>query len=272
MKTYVLLQTTLIIFLSFTSCGQKGPDERVRIMFLHHSTGKAIWNGAASSPKNADLPLLFEGYNKENNRNYAIKEMEFPKLNPYGWNNYPYDYYNIWIKHAGEKPFLEEPTLEILTKDYQMIVFKHCFPVSNIQHDSVSQDIHSDIKTIANYKFQYEALRHKLLQFPQTKFLLWTGPIQVKSLISEAEAKRAQEFFTWVKEEWDLPDDNIYLWDFYSIETNDSLYLREEYSVSPSDSHPNKALSGKAVNMLFKRIIDILETNGNETKITGEVK
>ena len=49
---------------------------------------------------------------------YFIEEKIFPKAEPYGWNNYPYDYYNIWVKNAGEQPFMEEPTLEILTKEY----------------------------------------------------------------------------------------------------------------------------------------------------------
>ena len=64
----------------------------------------------------AKLPSLFEKYNKENNKNYLIKEMTFPKASPYGWHNYPYDYYNIWVKHAGNEPYMEEPTLEMLTK------------------------------------------------------------------------------------------------------------------------------------------------------------
>ena len=34
--------------------------------------------------------------------------MSFPKPNPYGWNNYPYDYYNIWVKNAGEELYMEE--------------------------------------------------------------------------------------------------------------------------------------------------------------------
>ena len=53
----------------------------------------------------AHLPLLFENYNEEHNKNYHIKEMAFPKDAPYGWNNYPYDYYNIWVKNAGDKTF-----------------------------------------------------------------------------------------------------------------------------------------------------------------------
>jgi hypothetical protein len=45
---------------------------------------------------------MIEKHNKKHNVNYQISEIAFPKTRPYGWNNYPYDYYNIWIKNAGE--------------------------------------------------------------------------------------------------------------------------------------------------------------------------
>ena len=38
--------------------------------------------------------------------------MAFPKASPYGWHNYPYDYYDIWVKHAGNEPYMEEPSME----------------------------------------------------------------------------------------------------------------------------------------------------------------
>ena len=131
-------------------------------------------------------------------------------------------------------------------KEYQVIIFKHCYPVSNIQADKDSADINSDYKSIANYKLQYAALRDKLHEFPDTKFIFWTGAAQVKSAVSEDEAKRAKEFFTWVINEWDLPGDNIHIWDLYSLETEGGLYFKEEYATSPNDSHPNGEFASKA--------------------------
>jgi hypothetical protein len=219
-----------------TSYKQSDGLEDIRIVFLHHSTGQNIWNGNRSTIfskvvgkvstrlsykfyKKAVLPELFERYNKNYRTKYIINELTFPKKAPYGWHNYPFDYYNIWVKHAGNNVFMEEPTLEMLTKEYQVIIFKHCFPVSNIQANDDSANIDSDFKSIANYKLQYIALRDKLLEFPNTKFILFTGAAQVKSQISEDEAKRAKEFFEWAVKEWDLPNDNIYIWDFYNLQT-----------------------------------------------------
>jgi hypothetical protein len=177
--------------------------------------------------------------------------MEFPKAKPYGWNNYPFDYYNIWVKNAGDKAFMEEPTLETLTDANDVIIFKHCFPVSNIQEELDIPDIESDIKTIGNYKLQYEALKEKLQGFADTKFILWTGAVQVRSTITEEEAIRAKEFFRWVIEEWDQPEDNIFIWDFYQLETEGGLFFKDEYAVSSSDSHPNREFAGRVVNLLF---------------------
>jgi hypothetical protein len=261
----------------------------MNIIFLHHSTGGVIWNSTKPSfvtkavrkinkrftdvfSKKARLPLLFEKYNEEYGKNYIIKEMAFPKASPYGWHNYPYDYYNIWVKNAGEKPYMEEPTLEMLTKEYQVIIFKHCFPVSNIQADQDSADINSDLKTISNYKLQYLALRDKLHEFPDTKFILFTGAAQVKSNVTEDEAKRARAFFEWVTDEWDLPADNIYLWDLYKLQTEGGLYFKDKYSVSQTDSHPNEDFAGKAVKLLFNRVIDVIKDNGNGTTLKGEKK
>jgi hypothetical protein len=251
----------------------------MNIIFLHHSTGGVIWKGNTTSMvtkaagrisnrladfigKKAQLPLLFEKFNAAHNKNYNIKEIVFPKASPYGWHNYPYDYYNIWVKNAGEKPYIEEPTLEMLTKEYKVIIFKHCFPVSNIQADQDSADINSDIKTISNYKLQYLALRDKLHEFPDTKFILFTGAAQIKSDVTEDEAIRARAFFSWVTNEWDLPDDNIYLWDFYKLQTEGGLYFIDDYAVSQTGSHPNEDFAGRAVKLLFNRIIDVVENDG----------
>jgi hypothetical protein len=191
MKTKQLIFITILLIISIFSCKQNEKTSDMNIIFLHHSTGEVIWKGNSSTGigkfasrisgrlanafgSKPQLPSLFEEYNKKQNKNYQIKEMIFPKAAPYGWNNYPFDYYNIWVKNAGEKPYMEEPTLEMLTKEYQVIIFKHCFPASNIEADQDSADINSDVKTISNYKIQYLALRDKLHEFPDTKFILFT--------------------------------------------------------------------------------------------------
>ncbi len=256
--------------MSLSACSSSSNPESVNILFLHHSTGGVIYRGEASGSKKAELPSMFTKYNKDMGSNYKIVPMEFPKANPYGWNNYPFDYYNIWVRNEGSEAYMEEPTLEMLTGKYSIIMFKHCFPASNIQEDSDSADINSEVKTIGNYKLQYEALRAKLNEFKDNKFIIWTGAVQVRSAIAEEEAMRAREFYTWVINDWDHPDDNVYIWDFYNLETEGGLYLKDEYAVSSNDSHPNREFAGKTVPLLFNRIIDVIENDGKRTSLTGQ--
>ena len=273
MKPILMLVAISLSFGAFVSCNHANKKPELNIIFLHHSTGEVIWNGNMNAASDrVSLPLLFKKYNKEQNKKYSIKEMIFPKEKPYGWHNYPYDYYNIWVKNAGENPYMEEPTLEILTKKYQVIIFKHCFPVCNISADLDSADINSNIQTLENYKLQYLALREKLKSFPETKFIVFTGAALIKHYLSEEEAVRAKEFFTWVNYQWDLPDDNIYLWDLYSLQTDGTLYFKDEYAISPTNSHPNENFAGRVDHLLFNRIIDVIENNGIQTQITGEPK
>ena len=155
-----------------------------RIILLHHSTGHCVWRGG--------VPEWFDAYNAGHGTGYEIVEQAFPKKEPYGWANYPYDYWNLWVRHAGRKPHKTEPTLEILTAKYDVIVFKHCYPVSGVVADDSNPDITSATKTRANYELQYEALKLKLHEFPNTRFLVWTGAALVESSTDADEATRAR--------------------------------------------------------------------------------
>lgn len=238
------------------------------ILFLHHSTGNIIYHAGEERnrimkklfPKKSFVERWFCEYNKVNGTNYLITDQFFPKNHPYGWNNYPFDYYNIWVKNAGSQYYMNEPTLEILTKKYDVIIFKHCYPVSNIEEDQCP-DINSPKKTLENYKLQYEAIKRKLYEFPQTKFLIWTGAIQVENNISQNQAKKAKEFFEWVKNEWDKPDDNIYIWDFYHLETEGTLYLKDIYAKNSHDSHPANLLARKVAPIFCEKIIEVIQHN-----------
>jgi len=275
----------LLALVTFISCNKKDDTYDSNILFLHQSTGGIIWQGkeaslltraarrigpdlASITTGKGKLKKLFAEYNENNTENYNVEEMRFPKNS----GNYPFHYYNIWVNNAGNKPYMEEPTLEMLTQDYQVIIFKHCYPVSNIKPDQDSSDVNSNMMTLSNYKLQYLALREKLHEFPSTKFILFTGAVQVKANITDDEANRAREFFNWVREDWNISDDNIYLWDLYSLQTEGGLYFKDEYASSPENSHPNEKFAGRVADLLFNRIIDVIENEGEETMLTGKEK
>lgn len=272
----------IVLFVILAGCNSPNSKTKgsmksdVHIIFLHHSTGKDIWKGATSRVaykifKRGDVQKWFSRFNKKNNTNYQIEEMYFPgNEGGYGWKNYPYDYYNIWIKNEGDKDFMKEPTLESLTKKYKVIIWKHCFPVGDILPDVGQGDVNSEEKRVENYKLQYNKLKEKMRTFPNTTFIVWTGAALTKERSTPEKAERAKEFFTWVKEQWDEPGDNIFLWDFNELETEGGLYMKDEFAAGPVDPHPNKAFSTRVAPFFCKRIVDVIEGRGDSYSKTGQ--
>ncbi len=246
-----------LIIAIFVGCKPQN-EPMTKIIFLHHSTGQAIWYGKTNRyvrklTDRSDVKVFFNRYNRKNKTNLKITELSFPKDKP----NYPYDYYTIWVKNAGERPFNDDPTLEILTKEFNVIIFKHCFPGSLILEDTGNPDIESSDKRLENYKLQYSALKDKMHQFPQTRFIMWTPAVNVKNNMTEDQALRTRELHTWLVNEWDETGDNIFLWDFYKYETEGGLYLPDHYARSATDSHPGREFSGRISPLFSQFVIDV---------------
>ncbi len=260
MKKVLLILSVIL----FTGCTENDTSMKKGI-FLHHSTGYSVWLGKTNNymykvTNKGDVQKYIDRYNRSNKTNYQITERFYPKKEPYGWKNYPYDYYNIWVKNSGNEPYLEEATLEILTREYDLIIFKHCFPVSRIQPDSGTPDMDSEIKSLENYKLQYIALREKMHQFPNNKFIVWTPAVNTQKLMAEDEALRTREFHNWIVNDWDEKGDNIFIWDFYSYETEGGLYLAEKNAVSSENSHPNIKFASRVAPIFARYIIDVIES------------
>ncbi len=271
MKTLTLSIISIFLLMACQNSNEvivKNPE--VRILFLHHSTGMNVYkgkrdflSGLISRFEKFTVPTLIQEHNTKNGTKIAIREQNFPKGTPYPWSNYPYDYYNIWVKNGGAEPYMEEPTLEMLTPLYDIIVFKHCFPVSDIlPYDSVS-DINSDKKTIGNYTLQYQALKEKLLSFSDTKFVVWTGAALTKASTTEENALRAREFFDWVVNEWDQPGDNIFVWDFRKLQVGEGLYLPDEKATNAWDSHLDPNFGELAAQEFTKYLIEVINADPN---------
>jgi len=265
MKLHIRVLFFFLLSFFVISCKSK-QGEMEKIVFLHHSTGQAIWYGNVNRyirklTNRSDVSTYFKKFNRKNKTDYQINELWFPQGITYKGTNNPYDYYNIWVKNAGNKPYMENPTLEILTKEYDIIIFKHCYPVSNISEDTGIPDIESDEKRIENYKLQYDALKKKMREFPGNKFIVWTPAVQVKNNLTSDEAQRTNVFYKWIINEWDEKGDNIYIWDFYKHETEGGLYMIEEYASGNKDSHPNKKFAGRIAPLFAKFIIDVAQGN-----------
>jgi hypothetical protein len=253
----------------------RSSSKPVRIVFLHHSTGQVVLVG--NTPKivfkvtgKGDVAKWISNYNRSNGASLRFEAVDFPTGQNYEWANYPFDYHNIWVRHAGAVPYKGEPTLEMLTSKYDVIVWKHCYPVGEILADTGKPDVDSKEKRLENYKAQYLDLRDKMRSFPDTKFIVWTGAALVKDGTTPEQAARTRQFFDWVKSEWDEPGDNIFLWDFYELETEGGLYLKDEYAKSRTDSHPRSDFGGRVAPLFGQRIVSVVQGRGDAASLTGE--
>jgi len=238
--------------------GVPPPGNTVRIIFLHHSTGGVIWDGG--------IPQALASYNASHATQYSITNQTYPDA-PYPWENYPYDYWNLWVAHTGASMDQNQANLDMLTRDYDVVVFKHCFPVSAIDPDVGPASVSSSTKSLQNYYLQYGALKARLRGFPNKRFIVWTGAaLRIEDTTLE-NATRAKTFFDWVRNTWDEKGDNVFVWDFYALETEGTLYLTP--ANADTDSHPNKAFGQRVAPLFVNRLVDVIEGRGDTGSITG---
>ena len=259
-KQYYLKMLSMI-FPTVLFCLQVDSQKAV---FLHHSTGGNVYKEGKVSEWIAD-------YNQENNSHIELTERAYPNK-PYEWKNYPFDFWNLWVKGAcdSEKSGIE--CLNTLSRDYQMIIFKHCFPGAQVLDDTGDPDINSERKSLENYKIQYRALRKQMDSYPDNIFVVWTLASLHRLSTTPENAQRAKEFVEWVKVEWLKEDgrshDNILIFDFWELTAEQYKEpgqgqvncLRYEYERSheSGDSHPNTK-ANEAVGPVFaKFIVDAL--------------
>ncbi len=244
-KIYLKATVTLLLIFLFSIVTYS----QEKAYFLHHSTGGGVYN-------DGNVEDRINAYNQQNGTNYQIVEKAYPRV-PYDWKNYPYDYWNLWINEVCDNSDPDIECLESMLNKYDIVIFKHCFPGADVLPDIPNPSISSDVKCLANYKLQYRALRDKMSNFSNKKFVVWTlaprhrlyAPAQ-----SAARAARAREFVNWVKDEWLTEDgedhSNIFIFDFFNIVAESDpnppngqvncLKYEYEKSHTGSDSHPNQ--------------------------------
>jgi hypothetical protein len=261
------------IFLALFLCSTLAFSQNV--IFLHHSTGGNVYNIG-------DVPGYIDTYNSDNGASIQVTERAYPN-NPYPWNNYPYDYWNLWVNGACDNQSAGIECLESIASSYDIIIWKHCFPGAGIAEDNGEGDITSSVKTLPNYKLQYRALRTVMDELPDNEFIVWTLAPLHRLSTSQSSAARAGEFVEWVKNDWLTEDGkehpNIHVFDFFGIvaeqsETPDHGFqycLKYEYEGSheSGDSHPNTLANETAGPLFAEYIIDV--ATGNTSSSYGRV-
>jgi hypothetical protein len=236
-------------------------------IFLHHSTGAGVFF-------EGNVAAWIADYNNENGTDLEITEFAYPD-SPWGWENYPYDYWKLWVDGSCNNTQDNIQCLDKLCENNDLIIFKHCFPGAGIEADNGSGDVTSPDKTLNNYKLQYRALLELFDQYPDNKFMVWTlAPLHRNATNSE-QAGRAAQFVDWVKNIWLTEDGNghpnVFIFDFFGLvaeqdenPANGQQYcLKYDYEAdhSGNDSHPN-LLANETVGPLFAQsVVEILAGN-----------
>ncbi|THB71248.1 MAG: hypothetical protein D6E12_01510 [Desulfovibrio sp.] len=260
MHTTVSKLTGVLALLLLTTLAASPALAGARVVFLHHSTGGGVyWDGDV------------EGYIASRAPDIQIEERSYPD-SPYDWENYPYDYWNLWINGACDSGNPNIECMDSLARNYDVIIFKHCFPGAYVEPDYGPGDVSSPDKTMANYQAQYRALRDLMDSYPDTKFIVWTlAPLHRQATDRDASARAAQ-FVDWVNHGFLTEDGqghpNIFIFDFWSIvtETNpnpaqgevNTLRYEFEQNHSDSDSHPNYQANQAAGPQFGQFIIDVV--------------
>ncbi|MBN1789448.1 MAG: Ig-like domain-containing protein [Bacteroidales bacterium] len=245
-----------------------------RVIFLHHSVGDNVFF-------DGNVPDWISNYNDVHDKNYVVHERSYPN-DPYPWDNYAYDYWNLWINGACDNDNPDIECMSALTSDYDVIIFKHCYPGAHVLTDGDSPSVSSTRKSLANYKLQYRALRDLMDSYPENKFIVWTLAPLHQLNTTENEAARALEFVNWVKNDWLTEDEkehpNIYIFDFFGLvaendpEAENGMLncLKYEFEISHTDdnNHPNEAANVYVGPIFAQFIVSVIEDT-DAVQVTG---
>ena len=90
---------------------------------------------------------LIAAWNAAHGTEYEIRSLAYPATTGgYPWANYPYDYWRLWVLHTDGNRDRGEFNLDDLARDYDVIVFKHCFPVGRIATDEALPSASSEAR------------------------------------------------------------------------------------------------------------------------------
>lgn len=268
MKNNLMPLICIFLFLSTTTMSQK-------VIFLHHSTGWGVYN-------EGHVAEWIDNYNTEHVTSYVLDQRSYPNT-PYPWDNYPYDYWNLWINNTCDNSNPGIACMDNLCANYDVIIFKHCYPGAGIVDDPANPSINSPVRSLATYKLQYRALRDLMDSYPDNKFIVWTLAPLHRLVTNATIAARARTFVNWVKNDWLTEDGkqhpNIYIFDLYGYlaesdpspaqgAVNCLKYEYEYLHENTDDSHPN-TLANETVGPLFAQFIVNTIENQPEIKISS---
>jgi len=219
------------------------------IIFIHHSTGRNL-----IAQGNVRALFTEAGYDFWDH-DYNHIGLTRPDGTRAGYSyNIPDDNTNPdGFANLFAQPIRHPPTNAFSAiMQHEVIIFKSCFPVSNI----------SDQDELEAYQHYYLSIRDVIDQHPDHIFIALTPPPLVPESTTPENATRAREFANWLKSDEFLAGHyNLYTCDFFDLLAGDDPsapdynMLRVEYRPAiKGDSHPN-ALANETIGPQFVEFV-----------------
>ena len=216
------------------------------VIFLHHSTGRALIAEGNVRSLLTELGYRFwdHGYNHEG------------LVRPDGklaWANYriPDDNTDVdGLAGLFAQPVTDPPSNAFSRLlQHEVVAFKSCFPNSAVKSDEMQEQ----------FQAWYLQMRDVMDQHPDHVFVLVTSPPLHPLATDAGEARRARAVANWLKsDEYLAGHPNVFVFDFFDLLADPETHmLRAEYQIEPGnrDSHPNQ-LANETIGPLFVNFID----------------
>ncbi len=247
LKLSHLFPTLLLIILTFVLVFSSGStlegQQSKRIIFMHHSTGQGLVTVGKLRERLTALGYEFwsHGYNAGGltdgsgtplGLNWNVPD---DNTDPDGWAAI----FQQPITSPAENTFSH-------MLEFDVIMFKSCFPVSNIQSDAQLDD----------YRAFYLIIRDIADRHPDKLFIPLTQPPLIPGATTPEAAARARRWATYMtSNEYLLSHPNIVVFDLFSHLADENGFLRAAYRIDEQDSHPN-ALANRVVGADLAEFID----------------
>ena len=221
------------------------------VIFLHHSTGRALIAEGNVRPLLTELGYQFwdHGYNHQGglvSPDGTVTGASYHIPGGRGGGNTDVD----GLAELFSQPVTDPPSNAFSRLlQHEVLIFKSCFPNSAIKSDDMREQ----------FQAWYLEMRDVVDQHPNRIFVLVTTPPLHPLATNPDEAARARAIADWLKSDAYLKGHpNLFVFDFFDLladpETN---MLSARYQLDPDErnSHPNR-LANETIGPLFVRFID----------------
>lgn len=239
----VIVLLVVVPFVMSTIHPAAAQERPLRVIFMHHSTGAGlIWGGALREHVTAlGYDFWDHGYNEEGLTDGAGNPLR-TNWNVPDDNTDPDGWYAIFNQPVTDPP---ANTFSHML-DYDVILFKSCFPSSNIEDDGM----------FADYQRYFLSMRDIMDQHPDRLFIPFTTPPLVPNETTAENAARARRWAAYLtSDEYLAGHPNIAVFDFFSALADEDGFLRADYRADEWDSHPND-IANQAVAPLLAAFVD----------------